>query len=89
MVKIFGFQDLKSGHRAFDDAFIVKAKNTQVAQAKMTQDFCDQMVGLFKNASSLNLDDEKMTITVDQVLGDLNTLKSFINAMGSAMAKLR
>jgi len=88
-IKIFGFQDLKAGHKAFDDAFIVKAKNAQVAKAKMTNDFCDQMVGLDKNTSAIELNDEKMTITVDQVLGDLKNLTRFINAMGSAMAKLR
>ncbi|MDH3493256.1 MAG: hypothetical protein OEM82_06870 [Acidobacteriota bacterium] len=58
-VKFFGFQDLKVGHKEFDAAFIVNAKNVQVAKAKIAENFCNQMVGLRKNTSAIKLDDER------------------------------
>lgn len=88
-IKLFGFQDIKAGHEDFDRAFIVKAKNQQVAKAKMTPEFCGQMLGLKRNSASIELDDEHLKLTVNHVLGDTKKLTHFINAMGSAMSKLR
>ena len=34
-----GMQDIESGNKAFDDAFIVKAKNEAVARNKLQPDF--------------------------------------------------
>jgi hypothetical protein len=89
VAKIFGFQDLKAGHDVFDKAYVVKAKNKQVALARLTPDFCDQMVGLDKHTHDILINDEEMKMTLTQVLGEPNSLKSYLAAMISAMKKLR
>ncbi len=88
VAKIFGFQDIKAGHTDFDKAYVVKAKNIQVAKMKMTPEFCIQMVALDKHTHAISLTDEEMKMTLNQVLGDTNSLKSYIEAMISAMKKL-
>jgi hypothetical protein len=88
VAKVFGFEDLRTGNPAFDNAYIVKAKNKDVALAKLTPDFCEQMVGLDRHTHNILLDDEKMKMTLTQVLGETDTLKSYLAAMISAMSKL-
>ncbi len=88
IAKIFGFQDIKAGQPDFDKAYVVKAKNIQVAKMKMTPEFCTQMVALDKYTHAISLTDEEMKMTLNQVLGDTNSLKSYIEAMISAMKKL-
>jgi hypothetical protein len=87
-VKLFGFQDVKANHAEFDKAYIVKAKNVAVAKAKMTPEFCAQMVGLDQHTHDISLTDDGMKITLEQVLGDDSSLTSYLKAMTSAMGKL-
>ena len=87
--KLFGYQDLKTNHKAFDNEFIVKAKNTQVALLKLTPEICDQILGLKRNSEALSFDDEEMRLTTGFVLGDLNVLSKFLTGMLNVMERLR
>ncbi|MEZ5424735.1 MAG: hypothetical protein R2747_00595 [Pyrinomonadaceae bacterium] len=84
-----GAQDIEAGDKAFDDAFIVKAKNVAVARSFLTPDFCRQMVGLKSQTSGISVTDEEMVLTFDTVLGDRRTLKSHLEALASTARMLR
>lgn len=83
-----GVQDIKVGIKAFDDAFIVKGKNIQMAKHKLQPNVCNQLVALSRTSSDLLIDDESMSFTFDTVLGDEKKLKSFIEGMISTSKML-
>lgn len=83
-----GVQDIKVGNKEFDDAFIVKGKNVQMAKHLLQPDVCNQLVALNKNASALLIDDTTIAFTYDTILGDKNQLKSNIEGMLSTANKL-
>lgn len=76
-----GVQDIETGDKAFDNAFIVKAKNVAFAKYILTNDLRAQLVGLKNQASDLQISDEEISITIDSVLGDGKILKSYIEAL--------
>ena len=78
-----GAQDIEAGIKAFDDAFIVKAKNIAVAKQMLQPDFCNRLVALSKKSSDFSIDDESMSVTYSVILGDAKTLKSYIEGIVS------
>ncbi len=83
-----GVQDIESGIKEFDDAFIVKAKDIAAAKRKLQPDFCQQLFGLCKNTSKFIIDDEQIAFTVDEILGDGKILKSYLGASALAAQML-
>lgn len=84
---VLGVQDIKSGIKKFDDAFIVKAENAVVAKGKLTAEFCGQLFGLCDKTSAFIIDDEQIAITIDDLLREEDILKGYVLAMSRA-AKL-
>lgn len=80
-LSLFGLQDIKSGHQAFDDAFIVKAENESLARQKLRPELCDHLLKLKSRASRLLIDDEQITVVFDTVLGDERHLQSYLDAL--------
>lgn len=83
-----GVQDIETGNKAFDDLFIVKAKNVSFAKHILTNELQTQLLGLKSQASNLQITDEDISITLDTVLGDGKILKSYIEAMISTTKML-
>ncbi len=83
-----GVQDIEIGIKEFDNTFIVKGKNIQMAKHLLQPDVCQQLLILNKNASALLIDDEAIAFTYDTLLGDKNLLKSNIEGMLSTAKKL-
>jgi hypothetical protein len=73
-----GVQDIDSGNKQFDDAFIVKAENVVAAKQKLQPDFCNQLFVLCDKTSKFIIDDSQIAITFDDLLRDENILKGYI-----------
>lgn len=76
-----GVQDIESGNKQFDDAFIVKAANVAVATRRLQPDFCNQLFVLCDKTSGFLVDDDQIAITFDDLLRDENILKGYIAGM--------
>ena len=74
----FGVQDIEAGIKTFDDIFIVKAKNIGFAKNLLNPEFCRQMLNLKTQSSDFLMTDEEISLTFDTVLGDRNTLVSYL-----------
>ncbi len=83
----FGVQDIQIGIKKFDDAFIVKGKNVQMAKYKLQPNVCNQLLALSKQTNNFLIDDTSMSFTYNSVLGSEKMLKSQIEGMIST-AKL-
>jgi hypothetical protein len=83
-----GVQDIEAGIKEFDDAFIVKAKNIQMAKHLLQPDLCKHLVLFSRKSSGFLIDDESMSFTFDTVLGDEKMLKSYIEGMISTSKML-
>ncbi len=77
----FGMQDIKVGIKEFDDAFIVKGKNVQMAKHKLQPEVCRNLVALSRKSSSYLITDEEFSVTFETVLGDDKMLKSYLEAI--------
>lgn len=73
-----GVQDIESGNKHFDDAFIVKAENVPAAKQKLQPDFCNQLFVLCDKTSKFIIDDSQIAITFDDLLRDKNILTGYI-----------
>ncbi len=73
-----GVQDIDSGNKKFDDAFIVKAENVPAAKQKLEPDFCNQLFVLCDKTSKFVIDDTQIAITFEDLLRDENILKGYI-----------
>lgn len=76
-----GVQDIQIGIKAFDDAFIVKGKNIQMAKYKLQPNVCNHLIAFSRKSSDFLIDDTSMSFTFDTVLGDEKMLKSYIEGM--------
>ncbi len=75
-----GLQDVEVGIEEFDDLFIVKAKDAGTARRVLNRELCDQLIGLNKQASSFEIDDEGLVAAFDRLAGDKASLKHFFDA---------
>ena len=73
-----GVQDIESGIKEFDDAFIVKAENVAVARHRLQPEFCNRLISLRKKASDLTINDEEITVVIQAMVGDETALKGLI-----------
>jgi hypothetical protein len=78
-----GMQDIESGNKAFDDAFIVKAENDAVAGHKLRPDLCTMLLNINSKASNLLITDEEISVTFDSVINDQKILQSYLEAIVS------
>lgn len=77
----FGMQDIEAGNKAFDNAFIVKAKNVVVAKHKLQPDLCTKLIDLKSRTSNILITDEDLDITHDTVLGEPGKLKNHLDEL--------
>ena len=78
-LSFLGVQDIESGNKIFDDAFIVKAENVMIARHKLQPDLCTQLLKLNSRASNVLVTDEEISITSDSVLNDERILQSYLD----------
>lgn len=76
-----GVQDIETGIRQFDDTFIVKAENSQMAKHILTPNLCNQLVGLAKQSPSFEINDTEIVMYFEQIFGDEKLLKSNLEAI--------
>lgn len=84
-----GMQDIKSGNKTFDDAFIVKAQNEAVAKNKLQPDLCTQLLNINSQASNLLITDEEISIVFDSVMSDEKFVKFYLEALVSTAQMLQ
>lgn len=76
-----GVQDIESGNKAFDDAFIVKSNIGAIVKGKLQPDFCTHLLQIKSRTSNILINDEEIFFTFDSVLGDEQALKSYLEAL--------
>ncbi|NJM52529.1 MAG: DUF3137 domain-containing protein, partial [Blastocatellia bacterium] len=76
-----GVQDIETGIQQFDDAFIVKAENAQLARHILNPGLCNQLIGLAKQSSSYEINDNEIIVYFEQIFGDEKMLKSNLEAI--------
>lgn len=76
-----GVQDIETGIKEFDEAFIVKAENSQQAKHALNPTLCHQLVGLAKQSSSFEINDNEIVMCFGQILGDEMKLRSNLEAI--------
>lgn len=65
-----GLQDIKSGVKSFDAAFIVKAKDVEGARRMLTAPFCDYLLVTNREASDFQMNDTELAVSYDSLIGD-------------------
>lgn len=83
-----GVQDIETGVREFDDAFIVKGKNVQVVKHRLRPELCRHLTALGRKSSDWLIDDESISFTFDGVIGDARMLRSYLGALRTAARML-
>jgi hypothetical protein len=83
-----GLQDIEVGIREFDDAFIVKGKNIQMAKHKLQPDVCRQLIELRRRVSEIAVNDDEISVTFDEILGDKTILKNYLEGIVSTARML-
>lgn len=83
-----GVQDIETGVKEFDDAFIVKAGNVEIAKRKLQPDLCRHLTLLFKDTSAFIVDDDQFAFTLDTVIGEPAKLRGFAAAAIAAAQML-
>ena len=78
---LFGGQDLTVGHGAFDDAFVVKAKDPAGGVALLRSGGADAIMKLGLLASDVSVNDAGLRVSVPALLRDARSLAHLIDAM--------
>lgn len=76
-----GVQDIEVGSKEFDDKFIIKGQNIQRTKHKLQPDLCRHLTELKNLSSDFLIDDNEISVTFDQLLGDEKILKSYLEAI--------
>lgn len=76
-----GVQDIETGIKEFDDSFIIKAENPQMAKHILTADLCNQLIGLANQSSSFEINDSEILMYFEQILSDEKMLRSNLEAV--------
>lgn len=83
---LFGGQDVRCGHDAFDGAFTVKSTNDEAARVTLSDGAADAIVRLAHVSHDVVVTDEGVRLTTPQLVCDGPTVALLIRAMRDAAA---
>jgi hypothetical protein len=68
--RILGGQDIQLGHRAFDDAFVVKGADLELIRQMLTGKACDALVELHGRTDELRVRDAGILLRIHRIIDD-------------------
>jgi hypothetical protein len=85
--RILGGQDIELGHRAFDDAFVVKGADPELVRQMLTGKACDALLELHGRTDELRVRDAGLLLRSHRIIDDEGELAFLLqHVVGSANA---